>query len=76
MKFAIAKSHQTSNVIMPSETDVIPKAISGRIGYGLEISVRGYTKSTFGANKTHQVYVYLENLFSDVEQGLCVQCLC
>ena len=33
---------------MPSETDVAPKAISGRMG-GMEISGRGYGKSTFGA---------------------------
>ena len=31
------------------ETDIASKAISGRIGIGLEISRRGYAKSTFGA---------------------------
>ena len=28
------------------------------------------------SNGTHKVYVYFENLFCDVEQGLGVQCLC
>ena len=36
---------------MSSETDVTPKAKSGRIGLdGMEISGQGYAKSTFSAN--------------------------
>ena len=37
-------------MIMPSETDVAPKAISGQTGLGLEISGRGYALGSFGAN--------------------------
>ena len=38
------------SIMMPSETDVAPKAISG-LGIGFEISGQGYAKSTFGAKK-------------------------
>ena len=35
---------------IPSETDVAPKAIRGWDWVWMEISGRGYAKSTFGAN--------------------------
>ena len=40
-------------LIMPSETDGAPKAISGLdwIGMGMEISGKGYAKSIFSATK-------------------------
>ena len=46
-------------VKMPSETDVAPKAICGMDWdwIGLEISRRGYAKSTFGANNNVQNFV-------------------
>ena len=39
----------SSNEKMPSETDVIPKAISGMDGLGRDWKSSGYAKSTFGA---------------------------
>ena len=49
--------------ITPSETDVAPKAISGRDGMGWEeISGQGYAKSTFGANNRMIVFVKIKQV--------------
>ena len=51
-KILISQSSQAKVIskIIPSEKDVAPKAINGLDWVGLEISGRGYARSTFSAN--------------------------
>ena len=51
-KILISQSSQAKVIskIIPSETDVTPRAINGLDWVGLEISGRGYARSTFSAN--------------------------